>query len=99
MPSSDKRAKRAFKLPKGISVRDLLTLDGINDVVRELEAEKDNVSVAIVAVQYKDGGGRWFSNRAKPKDIIWLLEMIRFQVIDEALNGADDEEGDDAKSI
>lgn len=92
MPSQDKRSKRA-RLPAGkVTVRDLLTLDGINDVVRELEAEKDKVGVAIVAVQYKDGGGRWFSNRAKPKDIIWLLEMIRFQVIDEALDEDEHEE-------
>ena len=81
--------KDLAKMPKRkVTVDDLLHLDGVNEVLSYLQEHKHEISTMVLWVQWLDGGrGQWVTNRVRSKDILWLLEQVKYQLLQEAMEG------------
>jgi len=79
------------KMPKRtVTVADILHLDDINKVLAYLQEHKHEISTMVLWVQWREGGhGQWLTSKASAKDILWLLEEIKYQLLREAMEGDD----------
>lgn len=83
------------KMPKRkVTVADILHLDGINEVLAYLQEHKHEISTMVLWVQWRDGDrGQWMTSKASTKDVLWLIEQIKYQLLQEAM------EVDDGKRL
>lgn len=81
------KVKDLGKIPKRkVTVADLLHLNGINEVLAYLQDHKHEISTMILWVQWQNGGhGEWLTSKASSKDLVWLLEQIKYQLLHEAM--------------
>ena len=83
------------KMPKRkVTVADILHLNGINGVLAYLQEHKHEVETMVLWVQWQDGSqGQWLTGRSSSKDLLWLIEQIKYQLLQEAM----EEEQSEAK--
>ena len=79
--------KDLAKMPKRkVTVSEILRLDGINDVINYLEERKADIGTLIIGIQWEGGGsGTWLTNRATRPEVAWLLDQIKYQLLQEAM--------------
>ena len=79
--------KDLAKMPKRkVTVDDLLHLDGINEVLSYLQDKKHEISNMVLWVQWRDGDhGQWVTSWATSKEILWLLEQIKYRLLQKAM--------------
>jgi len=75
------------KLPKRkVTVGDLLRLDDIQSILQYVDRRKEDITCLVVGVQWSDGSATWMADKATTKDIIWLLEQIKHQLLEETVD-------------
>lgn len=61
-------------------------------LIKEVEAEKSNITRLLILFETKDGELRWVGNQRNRAEQAWFMEEVKFAMIEEEVLGEDEPE-------